>query len=73
MKYEIKSWVNGEVLYSCGCGDVRKCLRLAVVSRANLTGANLTGAKNMAKIMGCEAGNKYWKRFDIGLKNNNYQ
>ena len=40
---------------------------------ANLTGANLTDAKNMYKIMGVEAGNCYWKRFDEGLKNNDYQ
>ena len=27
----------------------------------------------MYKVMGVEVGNCYWKRFDAGLKNNNYQ
>jgi hypothetical protein len=50
----------------------------ANLSRANLSGANLSGAdlykaKNLVKIMGVEPGNYYWKRFDKGLKNNNYQ
>jgi len=50
---------------------------------ANLTGANLTGAFlrgaflrgaiGLAKIMGAEPGNFYWKRFNINLKNNGYQ
>jgi len=51
--------------------------------RANLSGANLSGAnlyranlsdtKNLVKIMGVEPGNFYWKRFEEGLCNNNYQ
>ena len=45
----------------------------ADLSGANLSGANLYGAKGMVKIMGVEVGNIYWKRFDKGLKNNDYQ
>jgi hypothetical protein len=45
----------------------------ADLSRANLSGANLSRAKAMVKIMGVEQGNTYWKRFDVGLKNNEYQ
>jgi hypothetical protein len=41
--------------------------------RANLSGANLYKAKNLVKIMGVEPGNFYWKRFEKGLKNNDYQ
>jgi len=40
---------------------------------ADLSGADLSGAKAMVKIMGAEQGNTYWKRFDVGLKNNSYQ
>jgi len=45
----------------------------ANLSRANLFRADLYKAKNLVKIMGVEPGNYYWKRFDKGLKNNNYQ
>ena len=45
----------------------------ANLSGANLSEANLYGAKGMVKIMGVEVGNIYWKRFDKGLKNNDYQ
>ena len=40
---------------------------------ANLSGANLSDTKNLVKIMGVEPGNFYWKRFEEGLCNNNYQ
>ena len=50
----------------------------ANLSRANLSGANLYdanlyGANNMVKVMGVEQGNIYWKRFEDGLCNNDYQ
>ena len=45
----------------------------ANLSRANLSEADLSEAQNMVKLMGVEVGNYYWKRFDIGLKNNDYQ
>ena len=45
----------------------------ANLNGAYLNGADLTGAKNMVKIMGVVSGNKYWKRFDANLNNNNYQ
>ena len=41
--------------------------------RADLSEANLYKAKNLVKIMGVEPGNFYWKRFEKGLKNNDYQ
>ena len=40
---------------------------------ANLSGANLKETKNMVKLMGVEVGNYYWKRFEVGLCNNDYQ
>ena len=45
----------------------------ANLSEADLSRANLYEAKGMVKIMGVEAGNIYWKRFDEGLKNKDYQ
>ena len=48
-------------------------LRDANLSYANLRGADLRDARNMIKIMGVEAGNCYWKRFGLGLKNQAYQ
>ena len=45
----------------------------ANLSRANLSRANLSGAYNMVKVMGVEQGNIYWKRFEDGLCNNDYQ
>ena len=40
---------------------------------ANLQGANLAGATGLAKIMGVQPGNYYWKRFGAGLRNAGYQ
>jgi hypothetical protein len=48
-------------------------LRGADLTGADLTGADLRGAKNMVKIMGVEPGNYYWKRFEKGLCNNDFQ
>lgn len=50
----------------------------AYLSGANLSGANLSDAYlsdayNMVKVMGVEQGNIYWKRFEDGLCNNDYQ
>ena len=45
----------------------------ANLSGANLYRANLSDTKNLVKIMGVEPGNFYWKRFEEGLCNNNYQ
>lgn len=41
--------------------------------RANLSDADLSDAKGLIKIMGVMPGNYYWKRFELGLKNNDYQ
>ena len=48
-------------------------LSYANLSSANLRSADLSSAKNMVKIMGVEKGNTYWKRFEDGLCNNEYQ
>jgi len=40
---------------------------------ANLSGANLTLTKGLVKVIGVEAGNIYWKRFNENLQNLNYQ
>ena len=45
----------------------------ADLSGVNLSGADLSDTKNLVKIMGVEPGNFYWKRFEEGLCNNNYQ
>ena len=48
-------------------------LRGADLRDADLCGANLWNVKNLIKIMGVAPGNRYWKRFHVGLKNNDYQ
>jgi len=54
--------------------DLRNAdLRNADLRNANLRNANLENANNMIKIMGVEPGNIYWKRFNEGLINNNFQ
>ena len=56
-----------------GANLYRANLSGANLYRANLSGANLSDTKNLVKIMGVEPGNFYWKRFEEGLCNNNYQ
>ena len=48
-------------------------LRDAYLTGANLRDAYLTNTKGLVKLMGVEPGNCYWKRFDEGLNNNDYQ
>ena len=48
-------------------------LQDADLQDANLRGADLRGAEGLVKLIGIEAGNFYWKRFDVGLKNNNFR
>jgi uncharacterized protein YjbI with pentapeptide repeats len=48
-------------------------LRFADLSNADLSGADLSGVKGLCKLMGVLAGNRYWKRFNNGLRNNGYQ
>ena len=48
-------------------------LREAYLRGADLSGADLKDVVGLIKIMGVEAGNFYWKRFDVGLRNNDYQ
>ena len=45
----------------------------ANLSGANLSGAYLSDAEGMVKTMGVEQGNIYWKRFDKGLCNHDFQ
>ena len=44
MKYEIKSFLSGAVLFSLECDSFKVCIEAAVKSGANLSGANLSGA-----------------------------
>ena len=44
MKYEIKSWLNGDVLFSIETDSFKLALEAAVKSGANLSGANLSRA-----------------------------
>jgi hypothetical protein len=48
-------------------------LRGADLRGADLRGADLRGAKGLVKIVGVEAGNIYWKRFEHGLCNNGFK
>jgi len=63
--------LSGACLYDADLSGAD--LSRANLSRANLSRANLSGARNMIKTMGVETGNYYWKRFNEGLVNNNYQ
>lgn len=88
MKFRIKNRYNDSILFEVEVDSFVKAVEAAIkqranlsgadLSRANLSGANISGAnlkdiKNLVKIMGVEPGNFYWKRFEKGLKNNNYQ
>ena len=44
MKFEIKSWHTGGVLFTAECDSMKACLLLAIKSRADLSGADLSGA-----------------------------
>jgi uncharacterized protein YjbI with pentapeptide repeats len=44
MKFEIKSWLNGSVLFEADCTSLFECLKLALKAKANLHRANLHGA-----------------------------
>ena len=44
MKFEIKSWLTGAVLFSVETASLKLCVELAVRSGANLSGANLSRA-----------------------------
>ena len=44
MKFEIKSYINGAVLFSLETDSMKLCVEAAIKSRANLYGANLYGA-----------------------------
>jgi len=63
--------LSGACLYDADLSGAN--LSRADLSRANLSGAYLYDARNMIKTMGVETGNYYWKRFNEGLVNNNYQ
>ena len=43
-KLEIKSYIDGKILFSLECGSIKVCLEAAVKSRAYLSGAYLSGA-----------------------------
>ena len=65
---ELKNSLEQHLLWRRGNGGSR-----ANLSGADLSDADLRGAKGLVKSMGVELGNCYWKRFDVGLKNNGYQ
>ena len=83
MKWQIKHRYNKTILFEMEAEFFRQAVEEAVKTgadlsgadlyRANLSGANLSDTKNLVKIMGVEPGNFYWKRFEEGLCNNNYQ
>ena len=63
MKFEIKSWWSGDVLFSLECGSMKLCIEAAVksgadlsradLSRANLSGADLSGADLSGANLSC--------------------
>ena len=44
MKIEIKSWMDGRILFEGEFGSMRICIEAAIKSRANLSRADLSGA-----------------------------
>ena len=44
MKFEIKSYINGAVLFSLETDSMKLCVEAAIKSRADLSGADLSGA-----------------------------
>lgn len=44
MNYQIKSWLDGKVLFEGEFGSLKLCVEAAVKADANLAGANLAGA-----------------------------
>jgi hypothetical protein len=44
MKFEIKHWVSGKLLFECDADSMRLAVEMAVEKKANLYGANLYGA-----------------------------
>lgn len=44
MKYEIKNWFTGKVIFECEANSLRIAIEIALMSGANLIGANLSGA-----------------------------
>ena len=78
MLFEIKNRYTGIVIFKLETESFKLCVEAAVKSHANLynadlSRADLTGARGLVKAMGVEQGNTYWKRFGEGLKNNDYQ
>ena len=73
MKWQIKHRYNKTILFEMEAEFFRQAVEEAVKTGADLSGANLSDTKNLVKIMGVEPGNFYWKRFEEGLCNNNYQ
>jgi hypothetical protein len=67
------SWADLSRADLSGANLSRADLSGANLSRANLYGADLKETKNLFKTMGVEPGNIYWKRFERGLNNNNFQ
>ena len=71
---QIKNRWTGAVLLEIEGANLQSAdLRGANLQSADLESANLQGAKGLVKLVGVEPGNYYWKRFEAGLKNNNYQ
>ena len=44
MLFEIKSWIDGQVLFALECGSIKACVEAGVKARANLSRANLSWA-----------------------------
>ena len=78
MIFKIHNRWDNSVMFEVEADTFVKAVERRVAEKANLRGANLTdadlrGAKNLVKIMGVEPGNCYWKRFNKGLNSNGYQ
>ena len=53
------------------CGE-KANLSYADLTNANLSGTNLSGTRGLIKILGVRVGNRYHKRIDSDLCNNDY-
>ena len=75
MKYQIRSWVDGSILYKLDCGSMKECVEGANLARADLAGADLAGAYLAradlagANLAGADLAGAYLARADLARAN----
>jgi len=75
MKITIKNRWDDSVMFEVEADSLVKAVvhKQMYLRNADLQDADLRNAKSLIKIMGVEPGNYYRKRFEGGLRNNDYQ